>query len=99
MRLQVGSFKVDGRYIRTAKELVGTPDFIALVRNKQDNITALFIEAKSDTGCLRPEQKAFSDKYNKFKDVAVVMIRDIKELNAHLDLIEKDLVNEMRNPG
>jgi len=95
MRIQVGSFKVDGRYIKTPLEMRGTPDFIAVVRNKQGNITVLFIEAKSDTGTLREEQLHFAQKYSKEKDMRVITVRDINYLNTILNEIEYDRLQEL----
>ena len=71
----------------------GTPDYIALVRGRNDNILACFIEAKSDTGTLRPSQKEFINKYGTKEGVFTLVIRDIKELEKWFDKYAKDYVS------
>ena len=70
----------------------GTPDWLALIRNRQDVVSALFIECKSDSGRLRKEQSLFHDKYNKKKGVFVIEIRDPKEFDNWIDKNAKDFV-------
>lgn len=70
----------------------GTPDYIAIIRNKQDNLTILFIEAKSDVGKLRQEQKDFKHKYETKSGFMVSVIREISELDAIINSIGKDFV-------
>ena len=93
-RLQSGKVKniYSNTWIRLCDK--GTPDYIALIRNKQEGITVLFIEAKSDTGYLRKEQLRFIDKHSK-KDILVLVVKDIKHLNDMIDMIAKDVTKEM----
>lgn len=77
-RLNSGKVQSGPHWIRMCR--IGTPDFIAVVRNKQDNLSVVFIECKSDTGKLRKEQQDFVDKYNVLKDVYVITVRCRKDL-------------------
>lgn len=96
MRVHLGSFKNDfGVRIMTRKELVGTPDFLIIVWNKNKGLSVVFAEAKSDTGSLRPEQEIFHDKYSKIKDIHPVIIRDIQELKDIINEISYDRVQEL----
>ena len=70
----------------------GTPDWLALVRGRKNNILALFIECKSDSGQVRPSQTEFINKYSKKQDVFVIVIRDIKELDKWIEEYSKDFV-------
>lgn len=94
IRINAGRVKTYyGSYLRLANK--GTPDYLALIRNRQDNITALFIEAKSDTGKLRKDQKEFQIKYNKRKDINTITIKDIKELINWIEKNAKDFVSQL----
>lgn len=77
----------------------GTPDYLALIRNKKDGITALFIEVKSDIGKLNDEQIEFMDKYFLIKDIYTLVIRDIKDLEKDINYFGIDKINQMKAPG
>lgn len=70
----------------------GTPDILALVRNRQDGITALFLELKSDTGKLRPEQEKFYQDYNKKQGIVVMVVTEVRQLNEWINKYAKDFV-------
>ncbi len=74
-----------------------TPDWLALVRNRQDGVTALYIECKSSTGKLTKGQQEFSDKYNRKSGIYVLELRDIKELDKWIDKNAKDFVSLIGN--
>lgn len=75
----------------------GTPDFLALMRNQHNGITGVFIETKSDTGVIRPEQLAFMQKYKDCNDIQVLIIRDISELKQYIDMYGIDTMLEFKN--
>lgn len=69
------------------------PDWIALIRNRENNITLLYIECKSDTGKLRPGQESFIKRYSNKEDVVCMLLRDIKEFDNWIDKYSKNFVN------
>lgn len=77
----------------------GTPDIIALIRNKQQGLTALFLELKSESGQMTTEQREFWSKYNRKSDVVVLEIREPKQLddwiNDHSIDFTEDLPKEL----
>ena len=79
-RLNSGKIQVGYRWVQLAKK--GSPDFICILRNKAKNLSLLFIEAKSDVGQLRLEQKQFRDKFTGLKDIGYFVIRDSQELDT-----------------
>jgi hypothetical protein len=96
MRVHLGSFRNDfGVRIMTRKELVGTPDFLIVVWNKQKGLSIIFAEAKSDTGNLRKEQEEFFNKYSKIENIHPLVIRDIKELKNIINKIAYDRAQEL----
>ena len=89
-RLQCGKIKVGYHWIKLCDK--GTPDWLTLVRNKNNGITALFIECKSNKGKLRKEQEEFFEKYHKLKDIHVLVMTDILELDSMIDFIIPDRI-------
>lgn len=73
------------------------PDWIVLVRNREDNITLLYIECKSDTGKLRPGQENFIKRHANNTDVFCMLLRDIKDFDTWVDKYSKDFVNMLPN--
>lgn len=73
----------------------GTPDFLALIRSETGNIIAVFIEAKSEFGQLRKDQKAFMNKYKYCNDIQVLLVRDISGLTEFIDMYGVDKTKEM----
>ena len=71
----------------------GTPDFLALVNGKE-GLIALFIEAKSESGTLRPEQMAFMTKYQSHPYINMLVLKDIYKLNEYIDLYAVDMVEK-----
>ena len=71
----------------------GTPDYLALVRGRANNILALFIEAKSNTGKVRIEQSIFINKYGTKEGVFVMILRDIRDLDKWINKNAKDFVD------
>lgn len=90
-RIQSGQAKVGAYYIKLAE--AGTPDFFVLVRGRNDELVALFIEAKSDTGKLRSCQQGFINRFMGKKDVYILVMRDIKDLKEWMDKYAKDFVS------
>lgn len=89
-RLNSGSIKTYfGSHIKLCTK--GTWDWVVVIRNRQDGLSLLFIEGKSDTGKLSTHQKLFQKKYNK-KDVYFLIVVDIKELDKFIDKHAKDYV-------
>ena len=74
-----------GHWIQGCKP--GTPDYIAIVRNKQLTLSVIFIEVKSEKGQLRPEQKAFAQLYKDVKNVHVFTVRDSEQINEIIETI------------
>lgn len=90
-RIQAGKAKIGSYYIQLAES--GTPDYFALIRGRNDGLLALFIEAKSDTGVLRQCQNEFISKFMGKKDIYILVMRDISELDKWIDKHAKDFVN------
>lgn len=92
IRLNSGHVKTYyGSYIKLAAK--GTPDFLALMRNRENSITALFIEAKSNKGKLRKEQVEFNNKYNHKSNLSVITITEIYHLKEWIDKYAKNFVS------
>lgn len=87
-RLQSFKIKHFGNWIHGCAK--GTSDFVAVIRNKHNNLTVVFLEAKSDTGKLRPEQIQFRDKHHNGHDVLYCEIRDPKEVDNIINNIGID---------
>lgn len=75
----------------------GTPDLIAIIRGRKDEIIVLFIECKSSTGAMRKEQNEFFDKYRKYKDVYLMTLIDISQLDDFINQYAKDYVDLLPN--
>ena len=69
------------------------PDWIVIVRNREDGISILYIEAKSDKGRIRTGQTEFINKYGTKEGVFVMVLRDIKDLDKWIDKNAKDYVS------
>ena len=95
-RLNAGRIKsYYGTYLRLAPK--GTPDYIALIRSRQDNLVALFIEAKSDTGKVRDDQKIFISKYGTKEGIFVIVLKDIRDLDKWITKYAKNFVDSLPN--
>lgn len=71
----------------------GTPDWLALVRGRSNNILALFIECKSNTGTVRPSQTEFINKYGTKEGLFTMVLRDIGDLDKWIDRNAKNFVD------
>lgn len=92
-RLNCGRIKTYfGSYVQLNKS--GTWDWVVVFRNRNDGLSLLFIEGKSDTGKLRIDQKSFQVRYSK-KDVYFLIIIDPKDLDKFIDKYSKDFVDEL----
>lgn len=69
------------------------PDWIVLVRNREDKITLLYIECKSDTGKLKPGQEEFIKRHSHKTDVVCMVLRDIKEFDKFIEKHAKCFVS------
>jgi len=74
----------------------GTPDILAFV-NTNDGMTALFIECKSKSGTLRPEQLAFMKKYQSHPHINVMLLKDIEDFDKWISLYAIDTTKELPN--
>lgn len=92
-RLQSGKIRVGHHFVTMSAK--GTPDFVVVLRNRDRNLSLLFIEAKSDTGKVRPDQMAFISKYNNGKDIHSIVVRDIKTLDDFINRLGVDKVSEL----
>lgn len=91
-RLNSGTVKTYyGSYVKLCKK--GTPDYLALIRGKSDNIIVLFIEAKSNIGKLRPDQEIFKQKYGYKEGFWFLELREINELVKWFDKNAKCFVS------
>lgn len=88
LRIQSGKIEKFGKYIQLAPK--GTPDWLVLVRNKVNGITAIFIEAKSSAGKQTQEQIDFQIKYHNDKDILYYVINDISQLSGIINNIAFD---------
>lgn len=70
----------------------GTPDWITLVRGRNNNILVLFIEAKSDKGVVRVSQTEFINKYGTKEGLFIMILRDIHDLDKWIEKNAKDFV-------
>lgn len=92
-RLNSGLIKTYfGSHIKLCNE--GTWDWVVAFRNRNDGVSLLFIEGKSDTGKLRKDQDIFKVKYSK-KDVYFLIVIDPKELDKFIDKYSKDFIDEL----
>lgn len=92
MRIQSGKIRIGAHFMKLADS--GTPDYLALVRIKDMSLAAVFIEVKSPAGQLRPEQIQFAKDHIK-KDIYVLEIRDVKDLNGFINDIGIDYVKDI----
>lgn len=81
-RIQCGKIRIGAHFLQLS--MPGTPDYLALMRGRQDQLIAVFIEAKSPDGRLRPEQIGFQTKHHNGQDVFVLTIRDAKHLHEFI---------------
>lgn len=92
-RLQSGKVRVGRYFVRMSAK--GTPDFVVVLRNRSRNLSLIFIEAKSDTGQVRPDQISFISKYNNGRDIHSIVIRDIRTLDEFINRLGVDKVSEL----
>lgn len=92
-RLNSGSIKTYfGSHTKLCNK--GTWDWVVVFRNREDGLSLLFIEGKSDTGKLRTDQKLFQERYNK-KDVYFLVVIDPKDIDTFIDKKSKDFVDSL----
>lgn len=85
LRINSGKIRTEwGSYVQLAPQ--GTPDYVAIVRNKSLGISVVFIECKSDTGVLRKDQKLFKDSMIGQKDVYYLVVRELLDLMLIMDI-------------
>lgn len=91
-RLNSGKVKTYyGTYVKMCEK--NTPDFIALIRGRNNEVLALFLEGKSSTGVLSEGQRDFQKKYGIKPGVFVITIRNIEELDNWINKNAKDFVS------
>lgn len=92
-RLNTGRIKTYyGSYVQLCNK--GTPDFLALIREKSGKLCALFIETKADRGNMTKDQKVFFNQYTK-KDIWMLCIKNIAELDYEIDQYAIDKLKEI----
>lgn len=95
-RLQSGAFRKGGHYIKLSR--TGTPDFICVIRNRQDNLSFIFFEAKrpDGKGKLSKEQVSFMKDYSGIKDFYHFVITDPREVGRLIDDLSIDKLQEIK---
>lgn len=74
---------------------VDTPDFIAILRDKDKSLCVIFIECKSDTGSLSNGQVKFKNEYDKKKGFYFLELRDIKSLQTFINDLGYNRLNDI----
>lgn len=92
-RLQSFKIKHYGNFIMGCAK--GTPDFITVIHNKNGTVSVIFIEAKSDTGKLRPEQIEFQKEYHSPPHIHVITARTITDVVQYIDKVGIDKLLEL----
>ncbi len=92
-RLNSGKVRIGAHYIAMCRK--GTPDFVAIVRNFSKQLSVVFIECKSDTGTLRPEQLDFCNNYNIKPGFHILTISEPKELRSFINSISYDFLQDL----
>ena len=88
-RLKSGKVQSGSSYIHLCR--TGTPDFIAVMRNKRDTLTVLFIECKrGNGGRLSPAQKTFMEQHHNGKDILFLVVNDVGVLTRAINDILPD---------
>lgn len=94
-RLNSGKVRTEyGSWIKLCNK--GTPDYIAIVVNKNRNISLLWIECKSSEGKLRPDQIEFKDKHTKHRDIHYFLISEPSTLCEKILAISYDRLNDIK---
>lgn len=88
LRINSGKIYHNGHYIQLAPR--GTPDWLVLVRDKNKNLTIIFLEAKSEIGRLSKEQLAFEITYHNDKDILYYIIKNISQLSNIINTVAFD---------
>jgi hypothetical protein len=92
-RLNSGHIKTYfGSHIKLCHK--GTWDWVVIFRNRNNGLSLLFIECKSDTGKIEKDQNLFKNKYTK-EDVYFLLVREPFELDVFIDKYAKDFVNAL----
>lgn len=91
-RLQAG--KVKNQYSNSWIKLgeKDDPDWVVLIRNRENRITLLYIECKSDIGKLRPGQEEFIRRHSQKTDVVCMLLKDILEFDKWINKNARDFV-------
>lgn len=94
-RVNSGNIKTYyGSYVKLADK--GHPDYVVVIRDKSNGLSLLFVEAKSETGKLSPDQIKFRDKYVDAPNIYYHVCRDIKQLNKLISSIAIDTMSEIK---
>lgn len=94
-RLNSGRIKTQfGTWIQLCE--IGTPDIVAICRNKSNNLVLIFIETKRDEKQkLRPEQKEFQQKYLGYSDIYYLIIYDLNILTEFINNLIPDRIERI----
>lgn len=97
LRINSGSVPPEFRvHIKLAPK--GTPDYLCLIKNKNNGISAIFIEVKRSDGKgkLSPEQKDFKDKYMVIhKDIYCMTVNNPHDLDNIITEIAYDKLKDI----
>ena len=94
-RLNSGRVKTEyGSWLQLCRP--GTPDFIMVCKNKQTTISIIFIECKSDTGKMSPEQHDFCHRYVCQPYIYYFVISDPYKLSGQILDIAYDRVGAIK---
>lgn len=93
-RLNSGRVKTEyGTWVQMCQK--GTPDYLAIIRNKDNGLSMLWFECKSDTGRLRPEQEIFRNRFKSVKDVHYYVIDNPKMVDIIISDLGINRLNEL----
>ena len=95
-RLNSGKVRTEyGSWVQMCQK--GTPDFIAVIYDKNKNIKVLFFECKRSDGkgTIRLEQKIFMQEMEKYKDIHCHIIENPKEVDAIINKLGYDSTVEL----
>lgn len=92
-RLQSFKIRHYGNWMQGCK--TGTPDWVVVLRNSMKNISIIFLEAKSDTGTQRKEQKEFELKHHNGKDILYYVIREPRQVDHIINELGYDRLQDL----
>lgn len=95
-RLQCGRVKTAyGSWVNMCRS--GTPDYVAIIRNKTKNLDLLFLECKraDGRGKLSDVQITFQNKYRNVENVHYLIIDHPDYVDVYIDNIAFDQIKDI----